>query len=397
MNDPWADAGSTPALSDDADEGASSEAPAPDARYGPGTLVGQGGMGRVESVTDRALGRVVARKSPVQASPDRIARLEREARITARLDHPGIVPVFDLGSGPTGLPWYTMRLIRGRGLDAVLAEATTLPERLRLVPRVLATAQAVASAHAQGIVHRDLKPANVMVGPFGETLVVDWGLARVLDEDDDLPVGADAAESPDLTRVGAVVGTPRWMSPEQAAGQPADRRSDVYALGRILGLVVGEEQPEIATPRDLAAVVHKAIADDPDDRYQDAGALAAYEAALPGYEVLGFLSSGPTWPELWVSHDALHCRTKELFDEGMLYVQHVPRLEGPGSALGFEVRADGFTIWSAPWTLADQHLAGGPVTVRIEVLARRITAPARPVPVLLSVRRPSIEPGAPVS
>lgn len=276
MKDPWADLGSDPALSDEGSAGGSTATVQADARYGPGSLVGQGGMGRVESVTDHALGRVVARKSPVAASPDRIARLEREARITARLDHPGIVPVFDLGTDPAGLPWYTMRLIRGRSLDSVLAEATTLSERLRLVPRVLATAQAVAAAHAQGVVHRDLKPANVMVGPFGETLVVDWGLARVLDEDLEAPVAAsEESDDPGLTRLGAVIGTPRWMSPEQGAGKPADRRSDVYALGRILGLVVGVGDAALATPRELAAVVAKATAEDPDERYQDAGALAA--------------------------------------------------------------------------------------------------------------------------
>ena len=272
----WPDE-SRAAFSTDAHEG-DRPLPAPlptdTSRYAEGRLVGAGGMGRVEAVRDAVLEREVARKTLTGAVDGlRAARMMREARLTARLDHPGIVPVHDAGSDPDGRPWYTMRLIRGRSLSEATREARTPAERLALVPRVVAACQAVAYAHAVGIIHRDLKPSNVMVGPFGETQVVDWGLARWADEPDDGALGASSADSgsrDELTTFGSIVGTPKWMAPEQARGEAADRRSDVYALGRTLQDVLGTH----GVPRDLQAIVARATAPQPDDRYPDAGALA---------------------------------------------------------------------------------------------------------------------------
>lgn len=231
-------------------------------RYVDAHRVGEGGMGRVDAVTDARLGRVVARKT-AKTDVD-AARLVAEARLTARLDHPGIVTVHDAGIEPDGTPWYTMRLVRGPTLADVLRdEAPDAAARQALIPRVLDAVHAVAHAHERGIVHRDLKPDNVVLGPHGETVVVDWGLAA------DVDAATARSTSP--------VGTPGWMAPEQAAGRPADRRTDVYALGRLLRAVLTGDPsascgPEV--PTDLAAIVDTATAPEPDARYADAGALA---------------------------------------------------------------------------------------------------------------------------
>ena len=244
-------------------------------------------MGRVEAVHDARLGREVARKQlhpALRDDPAAHARFVREVRITARLDHPGIVPVFDAGRADDGTPWYTMRLVRGRSLEDVLS-GLDLGQRLALVPRFATACEAVAHAHAHGVVHRDLKPANVMLGPLGETQVVDWGLARELDD-------ARAADAP-----AGAVGTLGWMSPEQRAGAPVDARADVWALGQVLRAILcgrcppGDDLPDAAPP-DLAAIARRATATSPDARYPDASALADDVAAwLAGRRVSAFTYS----------------------------------------------------------------------------------------------------------
>ena len=137
--------------------------------------LGRGGMGAVYRVTDRALGRDVAMKVLSGATDAAaLARLDAEARVLAQLEHPGIVPVHDVGTLPDGRLFYVMKLVRGERLDARADGGDTVSERVRLLMRV---ADAVAFAHARGIVHRDLTPANIMIGAFGEVLVMDWGLA----------------------------------------------------------------------------------------------------------------------------------------------------------------------------------------------------------------------------
>lgn len=243
-------------------------------RYAIGALLGQGGMGRVHAARDHVLGRDVALK---ELQPTRghdlsaRARLAREAAITARLDHPGIVAVYEAGALPDGRPYYTMRLVRGRSL----ADASPEEEPRRRLRHLLAATEAVAAAHDAGIVHRDLKPTNILVGAHGETQVVDWGLAS--------PTPAAERRWRKLPGSSArgPVGTDRYMSPEQRAGASPDPRDDVYSLGVTLQEVLGDD-----LDAELAAVAARATAAAPDQRYPDAGALAAdLEAWFDGRRV----------------------------------------------------------------------------------------------------------------
>ena len=251
--------------------------------------IGQGGMGTVYRARDRELGREVALKviRLPESSPDVAARMLREARTLARLEHPGIVPVHDVGTSPDGRTFYAMKLVRGAPLDAL--PPSSVAERLGIVERIC---EAVAFAHAHGVIHRDLKPQNVMVGPFGEVLVMDWGVAKVLAEAA-TSLGSDHAatserSSPSLTTGhGVVLGTPGYMAPEQAAGDPAlvDARADVYAIGAILRdlcATVGGTGPvslaKLARP--LRAIILKAMAANPADRYADVTSLARDVAAF---------------------------------------------------------------------------------------------------------------------
>jgi serine/threonine protein kinase len=225
-------------------------------------LAGTGGMGTVYVVEDTELKRRVALK--VLDVPDAgiEARLRREAQVLARLEHPGIVPVHDAGALPDGRAFYTMKWVQGDRLDRRLSHPVPLAERLRLFLRV---AEAVAFAHARGVLHRDLKPENVMVGAFGEVLVLDWGLAKVLADTGDLVPARRTGES-------AVLGTPGFMSPEQRGGESAtvDARTDVYSLGAMLQWMGDRE-----SPRPLQAISRKAMAARREDRYPDVLSLAA--------------------------------------------------------------------------------------------------------------------------
>jgi serine/threonine protein kinase len=190
------------------------------------------------------------------------ARLRREAQVLAQLEHPGIVPVHDAGALPDGRAFYTMKWVQGDRLDRRLSRPVPLAERLRLFLRV---AEAVAFAHARGVLHRDLKPENVMVGAFGEVLVLDWGLAKVLADTGDLVPARRTGES-------AVLGTPGFMSPEQRDGESAtvDARTDVYSLGAMLQWMADKD-----SSRPLQAISRKAMAARREDRYPDVLSLAA--------------------------------------------------------------------------------------------------------------------------
>ena len=259
--------------------------------------VARGAMGRIVAAHDLRLGREVALKQLIEPTPGLRRRFEREVTITAALQHPGIVPVYQAGELANGEPFYAMRRVHGRALDIVIAEATTVEQRLALVPRVLGAIEAVAYAHSQHVIHRDLKPQNILVGEFGETVVVDWGLAKRLDEPDEIAEERNA-EQPELTRDGAVLGTPAYMAPEQAAAAETDTRADVYALGAVLYHTLSGEAPHrgssltttlekvregcverlgaraVGVPADLVAIVDRAMASDPAARYADAAALA---------------------------------------------------------------------------------------------------------------------------
>jgi serine/threonine protein kinase len=253
--------------------------------------VAHGGMGTVYAARDETLDRRVALKVldvPV-ADGDLARRLNREARVLALLEHPGIVPVHDVGTLDDGRVFYTMKFVEGQRLDKYIEAVTSLPDRLRLFLRIC---DAVAFAHARGILHRDLKPANVMVGAFGEVLVMDWGLAKILREqstgapenDPEATIlhapqvsddGADSTERTQVTGQGTVLGTPGYMSPEQARGDIAhvNERSDIFSLGAVLPfLCVNPASPpdrNRARRQDkaLEAICAKAAESDPANRY----------------------------------------------------------------------------------------------------------------------------------
>lgn len=250
--------------------------------------IGRGGMGSVYLAHDRALDRRVAIKVvslPEPAAGTGLAgeRLTREARILAGLEHPGLVPVHDVGVLADGRPYYVMKWIRGTRLDAYLQSPRTGADRLRVFARIC---DAVAFAHQSGVIHRDLTPANIMVGAFGEVLVLDWGLARIrLDR---------SGASPATTQPGTVMGTAGFMAPELAAGRSdaSDERTDVYALGGLLE-VLTQPDPGQSTPRPLAAVIAKARAASPADRYPAVEALASDVERYGAGDPVGAYREGP--------------------------------------------------------------------------------------------------------
>ena len=286
-------------------------------------LIGRGGMGNVMKVDDPKLARTVALKT-MKLGPDATAeergRFVREATVLARLAHPNIVPIYDLGADGAGSPFYTMKLVRGCTLAAILknlrggapeaVEQHSLDRRLGIFRKVC---DALAFAHSKDVLHRDLKPENIMVGEFGEVLVMDWGLAKILHADEDawsmrqsIVQRSRAAIGPSTmgaTLTGSLLGTPQYMAPEQARGEveTLDARADIYALGAILFHILalrppveGKDENEVLTkvvggqieplkgamassrssiPESLAAVVRKAMALDKSARYQCVGDL----------------------------------------------------------------------------------------------------------------------------
>ncbi|MFN0060380.1 MAG: tetratricopeptide repeat protein [Planctomycetota bacterium] len=313
--------------SDDAGHGvAPAESLSPQAltRYRVGNEIARGGMGAILEAWDLDLDRALAMKVLLERSQvggegadsarelELVRRFVREARITGQLDHPGIVPVHELGVDDDGRVFFTMRRLRGVDLQQVFARARdgsdgwSLARALEVLLKICDT---VAYAHARGVVHRDLKPANVMVGEFGAVYVLDWGLAKVLGGGDDASDATNPAFAPiastdaDQTIAGAVLGTPAYMSPEQASGAGGDRRIDVYALGALIYTLYagrspyldGEKQrssrevlaavrdgpptplrslaPQIPEP--LAVICEHAMARAAEDRFASAGEVAA--------------------------------------------------------------------------------------------------------------------------
>ena len=284
-------------------------------RYEDLGVIGLGGMGVVRKVYDHLLDRTLALKVMRQdriGDPRSRARFLEEARINARLQHPGIVAVHDRGELPDGRPWFTMRRVRGRTLDGAMeahfAGRPDAPPFRRLIDALSRVARTVAYAHVHGVVHRDLKPANIMLGQFGEVLVLDWGIARldeIIDTDAALPLDGPAH----TTIGGRIVGTPAYMSPEQARGDRTTMgpHSDVYALGAILyHMLAGrapyggstalahaallkapptplaECTPAHPIPDDLAAVCNAAMARFPTLRPTAEGLAAELENWLDG-------------------------------------------------------------------------------------------------------------------
>jgi PAS domain S-box-containing protein len=291
--------------------------PGPEARYTSLRLHATGGTGRVWRARDRHLEREVALKELLPrnvGNPRLAARFVREARLTGQLEHPGIVPVYELAfRADSNQPFYTMRLVKGRTLSGAIAayharraEGRAEPlDFVGLLTAFVAVCNTVAYAHSRGVLHRDLKGANVLLGDFGEVIVLDWGLAKLrgqpdADEAQPLRGGQQAAQDAGLTAQGDVVGTPAYMAPEQAAGRLdlIDQRTDIYGLGAILYEVLTggppsagadtwevlqqaargnpppprEVRPDV--PAALEAACLKALAKEPGQRYASASDLA---------------------------------------------------------------------------------------------------------------------------
>lgn len=283
----------------------------------------RGGMGRILRVYDHHIGREIALKELVP--PDKkegqkrqtvdqavfAKRFLEEAQITGQLEHPGIVPVYDLGHHEDGTPYYTMKFVRGQTLYSAINNAPSFKDRLVLLSPFINLCQALAYAHSRGIIHRDIKTSNVMLGEFGETIIIDWGLAKKQgdkgSDEEEFEQKGSSSGSEDIyfsdkpgTAWGQVLGTPACISPEQAQGHTneIDHRSDIYGLGAVLYEILttyppfsGTTSKEIISkvihdaplpirtlapdvPKALAAICEKAMHKDPNQRYQSAKNLA---------------------------------------------------------------------------------------------------------------------------
>ncbi len=298
-----------------------------------------GGMGKIMLVKDKHLDREVALKellphhiegatksgtvtgvptSEMLTMPA-VARFMQEARVTGSLEHPSIVPIYEVGYRPDGTMYYTMKLVRGKTLQEAISSCKSLRERLGLLSHFLDLCNALAYAHSKGIVHRDVKPLNVMVGEFGETILIDWGIAKIQGQEDihstDMETAHDALEKGDedtlaKTVYGEAMGSPYFMPPEQALGEveKINSRSDVYALGAVLYTMLTGKLPYLGMtpqeyilavinhspkpileldkeiPPELVAVCERAMAKDSNDRYPSAKEMAD--------EIQAFLSGG---------------------------------------------------------------------------------------------------------
>ncbi|HSB10343.1 MAG TPA: serine/threonine-protein kinase [Blastocatellia bacterium] len=300
--------------------------------------LGSGGMGTVYLAQDTDLGRKVAVKvMNVADSTGALAtRMTREARIVALLEHPGIVPIHDVGRLDDGRVFYAMKLVQGSRLDEHARGASSLSDLLRIFQKVC---EAVAFAHASDVIHRDLKPENIMVGPFGEVLVIDWGVAKVLlggqtrsnsapapvrelgaahDVESITTLPLAPAGQLGETSGGTVIGTPAYMSPEQARGETEslDQRSDVYALGAILYYILTGRAPaatgrsprprqiDTRIPRAIEAVCLKAMSERREDRYGTAEEIAADVVKfLDGLPVSAYRESVIEKAGRWISRN----------------------------------------------------------------------------------------------
>ncbi|HRI66337.1 MAG TPA: serine/threonine-protein kinase [Polyangium sp.] len=268
----------------------------------------EGGIGRIIKARDMRLNRIVAIKELHEPTEALARRFIREARMTARLEHPSIVSVHEVGCWPTGEPFFAMTFIHGRPLGDIMKDAESRDQRLALLPHLYAVADAMSYAHDRKIIHRDLKPANILVGQFGETVVIDWGLAKDLNEiepkstnDSDGEMSIERSEYSkryEATIAGIIVGTPAYMPPEQALAKAVDERADVYAIGALIyralsgvppyegtdGLDVavkvlaGPPEPlgdrQKGLPQELVAIVEKAMSREVEQRYRTAKELA---------------------------------------------------------------------------------------------------------------------------
>jgi WD40 repeat protein/serine/threonine protein kinase len=302
-----------------------------DGRYQLHGEIARGGMGAIFKGRDSILGRDIAIKVLLDAHRNKREVLERfveEAQIGGQLQHPGIVPVYELAQFNDDRPFFSMKLVKGKTLATILSEREDpAQDQAKLLGVFEQVCQTMAYAHSRGVIHRDLKPANIMVGAFGEVQVMDWGLAKVLaaggvadekkarDKHRDVSIirtrrteGSDSSGVGSDTRMGSVMGTPAYMPPEQALGEVdrLDERADVFALGAILCEILTDKPPyvaesstkvyqqasrgkldecfarlnSLASDPQLVAIAKRALAAEPEDRFRDAGLM---EKAISGY------------------------------------------------------------------------------------------------------------------
>ena len=232
-------------------------------RYGKGVFIDEGGMKKVHKVEDKSTGRYVAMAFLKHNSPKQQERFLREARLTATLEHPNIMPVYDIGVSNDGEPFFSMKLTGGRSLDVIYKEKNekgswSLIQRLNLF---LGVCEGISYAHSRNVVHLDIKPHNILVGEFGEVLVIDWGLGKILfDEEEDEEVEAiDPSFFNEMTMDGFIKGTPGYMAPEQIEKSLGDRdkQTDIYALGGILHYLLTGKAPVLG--KDLDEIFKKTL------------------------------------------------------------------------------------------------------------------------------------------
>ncbi|GEM_PF-597332 len=339
--------------------------------------VGQGGIGRVFLAHDQALGREVAIKEllpckNLQDLPRRLSRFVREIKITGQLEHPGVVPLYEVGLREDGALYYVMKYVRGKTMQAAMNEAGTRPgheklgARLKLLNPLIAVCEAMSYAHSRGIVHRDLKPDNIVLGAFGETIILDWGLAKIQHERQSEPLvdarqAAPCITSPltGMTVDGEILGTPAFMAPEQVDARfgEVNARTDVYALGTILYLILTGELPYqgdlvlilhrvssqkrspspreriVGLPLELAAICEKAMDKNQLERFEHAGFLAEQLRAYRDGRVVSVYAYSPR--ELFRRFVA---RNKSMLVAGLVAV--LALLVGTGLAVHWAFRAD---------------------------------------------------------
>ncbi|MCM8524880.1 MAG: serine/threonine protein kinase, partial [Lentisphaeraceae bacterium] len=266
-------------------------------------LICEGGMGRIYKSYDSQTDRYVAYKSVKDgASYQFELRFRYEAEVTARLEHPNIMPVYDIGVDSQGKPFYTMKLLSGKTLEKVIQEGR---EQKELIEYLIKVCHALGFSHQRNIIHRDLKPENIIIGDFGEVLLLDWGIAKVLDSKDQYLENEELINlSSDLTQCGTVMGTPVYMAPEQANdAESADKRSDIYSIGAILFKLLTRNDPfsgstseEILSkvktgkvepfkeniPVSALAVCKKAMSINPEERYQSIEELVSELKKIQG-------------------------------------------------------------------------------------------------------------------
>ncbi|MEM7478218.1 MAG: tetratricopeptide repeat protein [Planctomycetota bacterium] len=314
-------------LADETDDSRSGERVQPESRYRLDRTLEEGGLGKVWLADDLALGRTVALKEIKQKfvdDPQSRHRFEQEARVTARLQHPGIVPIFSAGCRENGEPFYTMQLVDGVTLAAAIEQSRTDSDSngtaaawslRQLIRRLITVCETIQYAHENGVRHRDIKPANIMLGRFGETFVIDWGLAKVVDQQDIEGTAVDLARQDEIDTVaGTVMGSLPYTSPEQAMGETeeCDHRSDIYSLGATLySILTGKTPPvrdtsealkentarrelriDASVPEPLKSICRKAASRRPEMRYQSARELGNDLQSFLDYDtVLGHRES----------------------------------------------------------------------------------------------------------